>query len=100
MADCQIIETLAKELGVHRETRRKWRERRSVPHRWRLPLLMAAEKRGVKIDLAAFDDYRAKPLGRDPNWRPAPSRAKSATAAAKPKRQRRRKSPATGEAGA
>lgn len=94
MADYQIIEVLARELGVHGEARRKWRERRTVPHRWRLPLLAAAKARGVEIDLATFDNYRAKPLGRDPNWRPAPSRAKAATAPAA--RRPRRKSAGAG----
>jgi len=78
----QIIERLAREIGASGPVRRKWRERRSVPHRWRLPLLEAAEKRGIEIDRAAFDDYRARPLGRaerletSPHPRPAPSRAR------------------------
>jgi hypothetical protein len=33
------IDAIAKRLGVKSEARRKWRERGSVPHRWRLPIL-------------------------------------------------------------
>lgn len=34
-----MIDRAAAALGVKADNRRKWRERKSVPHRWRLPLI-------------------------------------------------------------
>jgi hypothetical protein len=45
----ETIDTLAPELGVDSErTRAKWRQR-GVPHKYRLPLLMLAMRRGVVL---------------------------------------------------
>jgi hypothetical protein len=41
----KAVDTLAAELGVSAEARRKWRERDTVPHRWRLPILQRAAGR-------------------------------------------------------
>lgn len=35
----EMIDRAAAALGVKPDNRRKWRERKSVPHRWRLPLI-------------------------------------------------------------
>lgn len=51
----KIIEAEAAALGVSDEAMRKWRERGRVPYRFRLPILIAAEKHGTPIDAAAFD---------------------------------------------
>jgi len=34
------IEKAALSLGVRKDSVRKWRERGSVPHRWRLPIIV------------------------------------------------------------
>lgn len=41
--DWRLIAVLADALGVKRETVDKWRERRSVPHRWRLQLILQSK---------------------------------------------------------
>lgn len=51
----QTIEPLAGELGVKPLALQKWWQRGHVPHRWRLPLLQLAEKRGVVIRIEDFD---------------------------------------------
>lgn len=43
------IDRLATDLGVGDWTRRKWRQRGAVPHRWRLALIEAGKKRGIKL---------------------------------------------------
>ena len=43
------IDTLAAARGITVEARQKWRERGSVPHRWRIPLLQDAAVTGAKI---------------------------------------------------
>jgi hypothetical protein len=63
-----IIDQLAAELGVKLVTRKKWHDRGWVPHRWRLPIVQEASKRGVEIVPAAFDAFR----------RPSDSRARAA----------------------
>ena len=50
----KIIDELAADLGVDENTRRVWRQRH-VPHRWRLPILRLAEKRGIALSEKAFD---------------------------------------------
>jgi hypothetical protein len=52
-----LILTIARDLGVSAETLRKWRQRRTVPHHWRLPLLRAAARRGVFMDASVFDRF-------------------------------------------
>ena len=66
----------------------KWRKRGQIALRWRPWVLSVAKKEGVLLPHQAVEPPR-----------PAPSRAKAATAAAKPKRRRPAR-PATGEAGA
>jgi hypothetical protein len=51
------IDAIAERLGVKLGTRRKWRQRGSVPHRWRLPILQASG--GV---ILADDFTAAKPF--------------------------------------
>jgi hypothetical protein len=47
-----IVET-ARALGVNEKNIEKWRQRKSVPHKWRLPIIKEA---GLSID--AFEDFR------------------------------------------
>ncbi|MGB0854884.1 MAG: hypothetical protein ACPGSI_16430 [Pikeienuella sp.] len=54
----EIIEPMAREMGVSAVAVEKWRER-GVPHKWRLPLLDEAEKRGIDIDRAWFEPQKA-----------------------------------------
>ena len=52
------IDRLAADLGVDENTRRVWRQRH-VPYKWRLPIIRAAERQGIKIDECAFDRRHA-----------------------------------------
>jgi len=54
LPDWDFINSLAKAQGVSAEARKKWRQRGSVPHRWRLPLLIAANRMGRTIPIDAF----------------------------------------------
>jgi hypothetical protein len=56
------IDAIAERLGVKLGTRRKWRQRGSVPHRWRLPILQASG--GV---ILADDFTAAKPVTLPPS---------------------------------
>jgi hypothetical protein len=38
-----LIDLIAQRLGVKIEARRKWRQRNSVPHKWRLALILASD---------------------------------------------------------
>lgn len=49
-----LIAGLAKDLGVKDAALKKWRQR-GVPHRWRLPLLREAARRGVTLPDEAFE---------------------------------------------
>ena len=55
----KLIDDLAAELGVDPNVRRVWRQRH-VPHKWRLPILLRAEKQGLRLNIKAFDKKRAK----------------------------------------
>ncbi len=55
--DWNLIDQAAKALGVGKEARKKWRQRKTVPHRWRLPLI--AETDG-KISPEAFKQEAAE----------------------------------------
>jgi hypothetical protein len=57
------IEELAVARGIEPGTIRQWRHRGAVPHRERLPILQAAEKRGLKIKPSDFE-FEAKPRRR------------------------------------
>lgn len=50
----QFIDQTAEKLGVGADARRKWRER-GVPHKWRIPILEAAQKARRKLDPRVFD---------------------------------------------
>jgi hypothetical protein len=50
------ILTIARDLGVSVEARKKWRQRGCVPHRWRLPIIREAQKRGIELPQDVFDD--------------------------------------------
>jgi len=41
--DWDLIERLAQELGVTKHATAKWRQRQSVPHKWRLPIVIKSE---------------------------------------------------------
>jgi hypothetical protein len=49
------IDVIAERLGVKLGTRRKWRQRGSVPHRWRLPILQASGGVILADDFTASD---------------------------------------------
>lgn len=50
----ETIVSIGIALGATEEATRKWRERGHVPHRWRLPILREALKRGLSI---SDDDF-------------------------------------------
>ena len=51
--DWELIAKTALSLGVTKKNLEKWRERKSVPHKWRLPIIKEA---GLSID--AFEGFR------------------------------------------
>lgn len=55
MSPWETIDRLGANLGVGDEARRKWRERGSVPHRWRLPLMEAAFAAGTSLSARDFE---------------------------------------------
>jgi len=57
------INTLAAARGVTIEARQKWKERGSVPHRWRIPLLTDAAARGLALTV---NDMEWEPRQRQP----------------------------------
>ena len=61
----ELIDKIARDLGVTFEARKKWRQRKCVPHRWRLPIIRAAEKCGVTLDEQVFD-WTAEPAAGAP----------------------------------
>jgi hypothetical protein len=46
------IDAAAEALGVKHATRIKWRQRKSVPHRWRIPII---QHTGGVVSAATFD---------------------------------------------
>jgi len=57
-----LISDLATEqLGVSSEALRKWRFRGHVPHKWRIPLIEAAQATGRFIPVSSFDDFGRTP---------------------------------------
>jgi len=48
----KLIDEAAKELGVGFETRKSWRHRGSVPHKWRYPIV---EYLGGEISMRDFE---------------------------------------------
>ena len=55
--DWELIGDVARSLGVRDRALEKWRERKSVPHKWRLPIIRQSEGR---ISLDAFDNFPAE----------------------------------------
>lgn len=51
----QLINRLGADLGAKPAARLKWRQR-GVPHKWRIPLLQAAEAAGEHIPLEAMSN--------------------------------------------
>ena len=47
----KVIEVTARKLGVGEKALEKWRERRSVPHKWRIAIIRASE------GLVSIDDF-------------------------------------------
>lgn len=41
--DWKLVKTVARNLGVRDKAIEKWWQRKSVPHRWRLPLIEATK---------------------------------------------------------
>lgn len=61
----QLIKDMALEQGIPPYQLRKWKLRGSVPHRYRLPMLLKARKRGEKLSEGDFDfGIPAKPSKR------------------------------------
>ena len=54
MDTTQLIELLALQLKVKPNAVRQWRSRKTVPHRWRLPILKAAKGR---LKEEAFESF-------------------------------------------
>jgi hypothetical protein len=54
--DWDLVDQAAKALGVGKQARRKWRQRNSVPHKWRLPLI---EETDGKITSETFKQEEA-----------------------------------------
>jgi hypothetical protein len=51
----ELIDGIARDLGASAEARKKWRQRGCIPHRWRLPIIREAEKRGIEVPDDAFE---------------------------------------------
>jgi len=56
-AQQQLIEVLAIGLGVKPNAILQWRWRKTVPHKWRLPILAAAKKRKIKLPEEVFESF-------------------------------------------
>ena len=50
--DWELVEELARGLGVQELNLEKWRQRKSVPHKWRLPIIRSS---GGRVSVDAFD---------------------------------------------
>ena len=64
MNQTKIIEEIAADLGVPRNTVNQWRVRRRVPYRRRLQMVRAAEDRGVVLVDRVFDEFGAEQCDR------------------------------------
>lgn len=60
MKQWSLINELAEALLVSQGTRRQWKMRGTVPHRWRLPLLALARRRRKRLSPRAFDGEASK----------------------------------------
>ncbi len=56
MLDQAQLTVIATKLGVSTDAQRKWFERGLVPHRWRMPILQEAMKRGITADYSSLGE--------------------------------------------
>jgi len=52
--DWKLLRKFARELGVSDKAFSKWRERRWVPHKWRIPIIRQS---GGYVSLSFFDAF-------------------------------------------
>ena len=64
MNQIKIIEEIAADLGVPRNTIAQWRVRKRVPYHRRLEMVRAAQDRGVDLADRVFDEFGEKPCQR------------------------------------
>ena len=57
MLDWDLIEELARKIGVPYTNYKKWRHRDSVPHKWRYPLILAS---GGVLNINDFIEHDEK----------------------------------------
>lgn len=55
--DSEFIDAWADKQGIPRLTRQKWRERGSVPHRYRLQIVTAAAAENREFNPASLDKF-------------------------------------------
>ena len=60
MKQWMTINYLAESLGVGKNVRAQWKFRGVVPHRWRMPLLILAKRRKLRLAAASFDQPKEK----------------------------------------
>lgn len=58
------IEELAVSLGIRDWNRLKWRQRGAVPRKWRLDIIEAARKQGIRLTAADMEWKVAAPKRR------------------------------------
>ena len=59
MNQSKIIEEIAADLGVPRNTVAQWKVRQRVPYRRRLEMVRVAQERGVVLVDRVFDEFGA-----------------------------------------
>jgi hypothetical protein len=52
--DWMLLRKIARDLGVSPKAFSKWRERKCVPHKWRIPIIQAS---GGYVSLSSFDAF-------------------------------------------
>ncbi len=60
MNQISIIEQIATDLGVPRNTIAQWRVRKRVPYHRRLEMVREAQSRGVVLEDRVFDEFRTE----------------------------------------
>lgn len=58
--DWTVVDRIAATLGVSYRARQKWKQRATVPHRWRLPLIQATGGVISADDFVALDRRRER----------------------------------------